>query len=166
MAEETGRIKAGRFASFLEAKEPTKKYIRIGRDLEEFTHDHNRTETIFENIFNEISVTVSGTQRQTAVAPYYCYQGEPLFEWLWNCIQENRQLTDLETKYCEVELWHDTAIAREQTVTVSTTLHGVSAEAGLRIEFNLIFKGDVVEGTWTPGVSVDGQQTGTFTPRP
>lgn len=165
-AEEQGRIKAGMLATFLKAGMDG-DYVRIGKDLEEFTISHNREVTKAENIWNEQSISIGGIQAESTVAPYYAYPGEPLFEWLWDMIKDNKQLTQVETKLAEVELWEGTIKeAREQTVHVETTLHGVANTTGFRIEYNLHYVGNVVKGTWTPGVSeIPGQQTGTFTPK-
>lgn len=159
------RIKAGQLAWFLKAGLDG-KYARIGKDNDELTIAHNRPNEKTQNVWNEMAISTGGLEATMDVAPFYCLEGEPVFEWLWGLYKENAQFDQLKTKFCEVELWNGTIKeAREQTVYVNTTLHGVSAAEGMRIEYTLDFVGDTVKGLWEPGIAeIEGQQTGTFTP--
>ena len=73
MPEEiVGKIARKYMAHYLDASfgSTSKNYVRLGKDLEEYSVDLNPDVNVFKNIIGETSFTHNGYQRGGAVAPF------------------------------------------------------------------------------------------------
>lgn len=57
----------------------TAAYVRLGKDLEEYSPELSANVEKKSNIMGETSVTIDSYQKQGEVAPYYAEKDDPLF---------------------------------------------------------------------------------------
>lgn len=139
-------------------------YVRLGQDLETYAEELNPQVEIRKNILGEQSVTHNGYEVQSSVEPFYCYEGDPLFEQL--ALIANDRKTGDDCKTTRVEALFDATGAvtwafREDCVVIPQSVGGDTS--GVQIPFQVINCGNRVQGTWTKD-----DQTGkwSFTPTP
>ena len=87
----TGKIKRKFMAHYIDSAAPgagseTAKYVRLGKDLEEFNVEMNANVETKNNILGETSVNLDSYQPQASAEPYYAEIGDPLFERLQACL--------------------------------------------------------------------------------
>ena len=83
----------------------TAAYVRLGKDLEEYSPELSANVEKKSNIMGETSVTIDSYQKQGEVAPYYAEKDDPLFTKLQAIIDGDLVLDDLKTDIVEVKLW-------------------------------------------------------------
>lgn len=96
-------------AHFANDSEGTAEYVRLGKDLEEYSPELSANVEKKQNILGNTSVTIDSYQKQGEVSPYYAEKGDPLFEKLQAIIDGNMVLDDLKTDIVEVKLWNEEA---------------------------------------------------------
>ena len=74
----TGKIKRKFMAHYIDAAAPaasggTAKYVRLGKDLEEFNVEMNANVDTKSNIWGETSVNLDSYQPQASAEPYYAF---------------------------------------------------------------------------------------------
>lgn len=80
-------------AHFIDASFGEGEYVRLGKDLEEFSENLNPQVEAKRNILGENSVHVFGYQPQSEVSPYYIDYSDPLSEKLMDIIND-REIGD------------------------------------------------------------------------
>ena len=75
----------------------TAAYVRLGKDLEEYSPELSANVEKKSNIMGETSVTIDSYQKQGEVAPYYAEKDDPLFTKLQAIIDGDLVLDDLKT---------------------------------------------------------------------
>ena len=60
----------------------TPKYVRLGKDLEEYNLELNPDVEVSKNIWGESTIKHNGYEPQSEVDPYYAVEGDPLYEKL------------------------------------------------------------------------------------
>lgn len=60
----------------------TPKYVRLGKDLEEYNLELNPDVEVSKNILGETTLKHSGYEPQSEVDTYYAVEGDPLYEKL------------------------------------------------------------------------------------
>ncbi|MBQ6679550.1 MAG: hypothetical protein IJM76_05955 [Lachnospiraceae bacterium] len=156
MPEEiVGKIARKYMAHYLDASfgSTSKNYVRLGKDLEEYSVDLNPDVNVFKNIIGETSFTHNGYQRGGAVAPFYCEMGDPLFEKLQEIVDTEVQDDGLKTTAVEVHLWDagsttGTYTAYCQDVYVVPDSYGGDT-SGYQIPFSVYHVGPRTVGTFT-----------------
>ena len=81
------------------------KYVRLGKDLEEYSPEMSAEVGTTKNILGESSINISSYEKTGSVEPYYAEKEDPLFERLQAIIDGNLVLDDLKTDVVEVKLW-------------------------------------------------------------
>ena len=100
----TGKIKRKFMAHYIDSVAPgagseAAKYVRLGKDLEEFNVEMNANVETKNNILGETSVNLDSYQPQASAEPYYAEIGDPLFERLQAIIDKRQTLDDLKTPW-------------------------------------------------------------------
>lgn len=138
----------------------TASYVRIGKDLEEYTIEMNPDGESKKNILGETSYTLKGYEPSGSVGTQYCYEGDPMFTHL-KAIVDGR-LTGSACKTTVVDaVIDDSSTAGEYTVS-SAFKEDVIIEVqsfggdtgGMQIPYNIHYAGnrtDVSNGTIDDG---------------
>ena len=149
---EVGKIKRKFMAHYINAALPSATaaaFVRLGKDLEEYSVEMNANVNTKDNILGETSVNLDSYQPQASVEPYYAEIGDPLFERLQAIVDERQTLDDLKTETIEVHLW-ETATAGKYTAYKEDAITEVSSyggdTTGYQIPFNLHTTGNRVKG--------------------
>lgn len=135
-------------------------YVRLGKDLEEYSAELAADVQKKKNILGETSVLVTSYEKSGTVEPYYAEKGDALFERLQAIIDGGLVLDGCNTDVVEVKLW-ETATAgaypatREKAVIEVTSYGGDNT--GYQIPFHVHYTGERETGTFDPA-------TKTFTP--
>ena len=129
------KIQRKYMAHYLNAafSEPEAKYVRLGRDLEEYAPELSANVEKKSNILGETSIVIDSYQKQGEVTPYYAEEGDPLFEKLQAILDGDLVLDDLKTDMVEVEI---------VSYGGDTT--------GYQIPFNVHYTGVKTQGTFDP----------------
>ena len=140
-------------AHFANDSEGTAEYVRLGKDLEEYSPELSANVEKKQNILGNTSVTIDSYQKQGEVSPYYAEKGDPLFEKLQAIIDGNMVLDDLKTDIVEVKLWNEEAsgafpAAREECYIEVSSYGGDTT--GYQIPFNIHYTGVKTTGTFNP----------------
>lgn len=135
-------------------------YVRLGKDLEEYSPEMSAEVNTTKNILGETSVSVTGYEKSASVEPYYAEKGDPLFTRLQDIIDNASTLDDCNTDVVEVKLWEDAEEgaypAIQEKAVIEVTSYGGDA-TGYQIPFTLHYTGEKVKGTFNVA-------TKTFTP--
>ena len=129
----------------------TAAYVRLGKDLEEYSPELSANVEKKSNIMGETSVTIDSYQKQGEVAPYYAEKDDPLFTKLQAIIDGDLVLDDLKPDIVEVKLWETEssgaypAVKEECYVEVSS--YGGDT-TGYQIPFNVHYTGVKTTGTF------------------
>lgn len=140
-------------AHFANDSEGTAEYVRLGKDLEEYSPELSANVEKKQNILGNTSVTIDSYQKQGEVSPYYAEKGDPLFEKLQAIIDGNMVLDDLKTDIVEVKLWNEEASSafpavREECYIEVSSYGGDTT--GYQIPFNIHYTGVKTTGTFNP----------------
>lgn len=139
-------------AHFANDGEGDASYVRLGKDLEEYSPELSANVKKKSNILGQTSITIDSYQKQGEVSPYYAEKGDPLFAKLQAIIDGDQVLDDLKTDIVEVKLW--------ETVTGETKYPAVREECyievssyggdttGYQIPFNVHYTGVKTTGTF------------------
>ena len=125
-------------------------YIRLGKDLEEYSPELSANVEKKSNILGQTSVTIDSYQKQGEVSPYYAEKDDPLFTRLQAIIDGDQVLDDLKTDIVEVKLWGEEsagaypAIKEECYIEVSS----YGGTTGYQIPFNVHYTGVKTKGTF------------------
>lgn len=155
----TGRIERKYMAHFIDAafsSDPAAQntnFVRLGKDLEEYSIELNPDTETGKNILGETYFRHNGYDESSDADPYYAVVGDPLFEKLQSIV-DNRDTGDqLKTYAVEAHLWEDvtggsvTAYAQECYV-VPNSYGGDTS--GYQIPFSVNYTGSRIRGTFNP----------------
>lgn len=154
------RIERKYVAHYINVNVPEQpEFVRLGKDLEEFTPEMSAKVERLQNILGESRVLVSGYEKTAAVEGYYAERGTVLFEMLQSIIDKDLVMDDVKTQILEVKLWEsapeDLYPAILEDAYIEITSFGGDSK-GYRIGFNLHYTGIKTQGMFDP-------KTGTFT---
>lgn len=126
-------------------------YVRLGKDLEEYSPEMSAEVEKKKNILGETSVMLTGYEKSGSVEPYYAEKGDPLFERLQQIIDSSSVLDDCNTDVVEVKLWEAESAGafpavREKAV-IEVSSYGGDA-TGYQIPFNVHYTGEKEHGTF------------------
>lgn len=122
-------------------------YVRLGKDLEEYTIELNPDGEATKNILGESSYNIKGYEPSGSVDTYYAYEGEPLFEHLAEIANERKTGSDCMTTVIDVLLNANGTVAwayREDAVVVPQSIGGDTG--GVQIPFEVHYNGGRVKG--------------------
>lgn len=142
------------------ANEGEAAYVRLGKDLEEYSPELAADVQKKKNILGETSVLVASYEKSGTVEPYYAEAGDPLFTRLQAIIDGALVLDGCNTDVVEVKLWETAAAgaypATREKAVIEVTSYG-GDNTGYQIPFNVHYTGEKEQGTFNVS-------TKTFTP--
>ena len=124
-------------------------YVRLGKDLEEYSEELNPDVEVNKNILGEQNVVHNGYEVQSEIDPYYAYTGDPLFERLAKIANERLTGDDCKTTKVDVLLSADGTVLwayQEDAYVVPNSLGGDTS--GVQIPFTVYNSGNRVKGTF------------------
>ena len=129
------------------------EYVRLGKDLEEYSPELSADVQKKKNIMGETSVLVAGYEKSGTVEPYYAEKGDSLFARLQAIIDGSLVLDACNTDVVEVKLWEEAKTGaypaiREKAVIEVSSYGGDNT--GYQIPFNLHYTGEKEQGTFNP----------------
>lgn len=143
------------------ALERTPSYVRLGKDLEEYSPEMSANVEKKQNILGETSVLLTSYEKSGSVEPYYAEKDDPLFARLQDIVDGGKVLDACNTTVVEVHMWEEEdpekgfpAVKDDAVIEVSS--YGGDS-TGYQIPFNIHYKGAPVKGHFKVG-------TKTFTP--
>lgn len=149
----TGKIKRKFMAHYIDSAAPSASspvYVRLGKDLEEFTVEMNANVETKNNILGETSVNLDNYQPQASADPFYAEVGDPMFERLQAIVDERQTLDDLKTSVVEVHLWEtktgsNSYVAYKEEAVIEVSSYGGDT-TGYQIPFSVHHTGNRVKG--------------------
>ena len=150
------KIERRYMAHFINAAQSglSEDYVRLGRDLEEYSPELSANVEKTQNILGETRVVVTGYEKNAKVEPYYAEKGDPLFAKLQAIVDGALVLDGCESSVVEVHLWEEKdpekgwPATREKAV-LEVTSYGGSA-AGYQIPFTVHYEGHPEKGWFDP----------------
>jgi hypothetical protein len=139
-------------------------YVRIGKDLEEFSIELSPNIETKANILGENSVLHTGYETTASADPVYYEYDDTLTEKVMEIAMLRKAGDSCKTSYVEVLLKPGTSstdaptvvrAVREDVLLIPTSYGGDTA--GVQIPFTINFNGNRIEGEWDI-------ETKTFTP--
>lgn len=141
------KIERKYMAHFLQVGE---EFIRLGKDLEEYSPELSAQVEKTKNILGETAVSIVGYEKTGAVEPYFAESGDPLFEKLQAIIDGDLTLDACKAAMVEVKLWDGEGSAypaiREQCF-IEVTSYGGDTQ-GYQIPFTVHYTGTKQPGTF------------------
>lgn len=142
-------------AHFINSAEPseTEAYVRLGKDLEEYSPSMSAQVEKRMNILGEQSVKISSYEKEGTVEPYYADDADALTERLQNIVDNQLVLDDLVSSVIDVHLWKpvsgsdNTYEAVKWPVMIEVSSYGGDT-TGYQIPFNVHYTGAGVKGTF------------------
>ena len=126
-------------------------YVRLGKDLEEFSPELSAQVDTKKNILGETSILISSYEKTASVEPYYAEKDSQLFARLQSIIDDGLVLDQLKTEVVEVKLWDNAEDgvypAIREEVYIEVTSYGGDT-TGYQIPFTLHYTGNKVKGTF------------------
>ncbi len=140
-------------------------YVRIGKDLEEFSVELSPNIETKANILGENSVLHTGYETTASADPVYYEYDDTLTEKIMEIAMMRKAGDSCKTSYVEVLLKPGTSsdaaptvvrAVREDVLLIPTSYGGDTS--GVQVPFTINFNGNRTEGDWD-------LETKTFTPR-
>ena len=125
-------------------------YVRLGKDLEEYSPELSANVEKKSNILGETSTMLTNYEKSGSVEPYYAEKGDALFERLQAIVDGCLVLDDCNTTVVEVHLWEEEdpekgfPAIKDDAVIEVISYGGDST--GYQIPFNLHYKAAPVKG--------------------
>lgn len=125
------------------------EYVRLGKDLEEYSPEMSAEVETTQNILGESSILISSYEKTGDVEPYYAEKDDPLFERLQAIIDGSLLLDDLKTDVVEVKLWETESAGKYPAVKeeayIEITSYGGDT-TGYQIPFTIHYTGKKTVG--------------------
>ena len=141
------KIERKYMAHFLQVGE---EYIRLGKDLEEYSPELSAQVEKTKNILGEVAVNITGYEKTGTVEPYFAEQGDPLFQKLQAIIDGDLTLDACRAAMVEVKLWEGEGTAfpaiREECYLEVNSYGGDTQ--GYQIPFTVHYTGKKEHGTF------------------
>lgn len=121
----------------------TANWVRLGKDLEEYNIELNAEIEKKKNILGETTAQNKGYEPQSALDTYYAYEGDPLYERLYEIANKRSTGSECVTKVCDVLLNTDGSIVsawQEDVIVVPTSIGG--GTEGVNIPFEIHYNGN------------------------
>ena len=125
-------------------------YIRLGKDLEEYSPELSAQVEKTQNILGQTSVSIVGYEKTASVEPYFAEVGDPLFEKLQAIIDGDLTLDDCKASMVEVKLWEGEGAsypAIREDCFIEVTSYGGDTQ-GYQIPFTIHYTGIKESGTF------------------
>jgi len=141
------KIERKYMAHFLELGE---EYVRLGKDLEEYSPEMSAQVEKTKNILGEVSVSITGYEKTGTVEPYFAQSGDALFEKLQAIIDGDLTLDACKAAMVEVKLWDGDGTsypAIREECFIEVTSYGGDTQ-GYQIPFTVHYTGIKQTGTF------------------
>lgn len=126
-------------------------FIRLGKDLEEYSAELSAEVEKKKNILGETSIMVTSYEKSGTVEPYYAEKGDPLFDRLQEIIDTSAVLDACNAEVVEVKMWEAESSgaypAVKEKVVIEITSYG-GDNTGYQIPFNIHYTGEKEVGTF------------------
>ena len=130
-------------------------WIRLGKDLEEYSVDMNPDVEQKKNIIGESSVNIKGYQPSSSVDTFYAYYGDALFTKLYSAINNRTTGTGLKCQVADVLLSGDATLQSCWVEDCYIVPQSVGGEDGVQIPFEIYYAGNrsdqTSNTTWSNG---------------
>ncbi len=150
------KIERRYMAHFIDAaaKGQKSQYVRLGRDLEEYSPELAANVEKTRNILGETRVMLTGYEKNGKVEPYFAEKGDPLFARLQSIIDDALVLDDCASTVVEVHLWEEKEPSKgwpatREAVVLEVTSYGGSTQ-GYQIPFTVHYSGRPEKGWFDP----------------
>lgn len=140
----------------------TPNYIRLGKDLEDYSINLNPDVESKKNILGESTTNVKGYSPQGSIETYYAYKGDALYERLLEITNERSTGSKLETTVVDVIVDSEGNVEsayRENAVIVPQSIGGAD---GIQIPFEIYYNGsrtsgdfDITSKKFTPSTAAE-----------
>ena len=141
------KIERKYLAHFLEVGQ---NYVRLGKDLEEYSPELSAQVEKTQNILGATAVNITGYEKTGTVEPYFAEKGDPLFQKLQEIIDGDLTLEACKAAMVEVKLWEGEGSAfpaiREECY-LEVTAYGGDTQ-GYQIPFTVHYTGNKEKGTF------------------
>lgn len=145
----------------------TRKWFKVGKDVEDMSIDLNADIQTVKNILDETSVTHMGYEPSVGVDTYYADPDDDFYDFVLDIALGRKKGDSCKTKVLEVVVENTTAtshLAYQEDVIVEVTSYG-GPQGGISIPYTVHFAGNRTKGTvaFTAGVptfTADSTQTG------
>ncbi len=124
----------------------TPSYIRLGKDLEDYSINLNPDVESKKNILGESTTNVKGYSPQGSIETYYAYKGDALYERLLEITNERSTGSKLETTVVDVIVDSEGNVEsayRENAIIVPQSIGGSD---GIQIPFEIYYNGNRTKG--------------------
>ena len=128
----------------------TPDWVRLGKDLEEYSVDLSPDTETSKNILGESTFKHNGYEVTSEADPFYADSDDPLFLKLQEIIDERATGDTCKTKCLEVHLWdgdESAYVAYQQECYVIPSSYGGDT-SGYQIPFTVYYTGSRVKGTY------------------
>ena len=148
----TGKIERKYMAHLVDASfgGDTENWVRLGKDLEEYSVELNPDTETSKNILGESTFKHNGYEVSADADPYYAEVGDPLFEKLQEIVDERITGDGCKTKVLEVHMWEGDETAytawKQECYVVPNSYGGDTS--GYQIPFTVYYTGERVKGTY------------------
>lgn len=132
----------------------TAEYVRLGKDLEEYSPELSANVEKKQNILGQTSVLLTGYEKSGSVEPYYAEKGDALFARLQDIVDHCKILDECSTTVVEVHLWEEKELGKGFPAVMDEAVIEVSSyggdSTGYQIPFTVHYKGAPVDGYFDP----------------
>lgn len=159
------KIERKYMAHYIDAADPSAKgvpnYVRLGKDLEEYSPELSANVEKKQNILGQTSIMLTSYEKSGSVETYYAEKGDALFDRLQGIVDGCKVLDACSTTVVEVHLWEEKqsqgfAAVKDEAVLEVSSYGGDNT--GYQIPFVVHYKGEPVSGYFDP-------DSKTFTPK-
>ncbi len=152
MAETNKKVQRKWLGHFIDSNfnNSTANYVRLGKDLEDYSIEMNPNSESKTNILGETSTVVSGYDPSGSIDTYYAYEDEPLYKQLEKCINERETGSELETTVVDVLLNSTGEVEwayREDVIVIPQSMGGDNS--GVNIPFEIHYNGNRTKGSFS-----------------
>lgn len=145
------KIERKYLAHFIDSsfKDTTPTYVRLGKDLEEYSIELNPDVETVKNILGETSNIVKGYEPNGTVDTFYAREGEALFTQLAEVVNTRATGASLETTVIDVLVDATGTVKwayREDVIVIPQSIGGDNG--GVQIPYEIMYNGNRTEGTF------------------
>lgn len=150
-----GKVDRKWLAHYVDANLPNAKagsptYVRLGKDLEEYSPELSANVEKKQNILGETSIMLTSYEKSASVEPYYAEKNDPLFVRLQDIIDNGRIMDDCNTSVVEVHMWENADPEKGYPAVKDDAVIEVSSyggdNTGYQIPFTLHYANKPVKG--------------------
>lgn len=124
----------------------TPDYIRLGKDLEDYSIALNPDVETKKNILGESTTNVKGYSPQGSIETYYAYKGDVLYEHLLEIINSRSTGSGLKTTVVDVIVDSEGTVESAYKEDVIVVPQSIGGADGIQIPFEIYYDGNRTKG--------------------